>query len=185
MRPLLLLPILLPTLVLGLACSSKLERGKAEGMIRKNYPVVVPVTVPDQASADKDSPEHLRLVTLKENLEKSGWFEIATGTEGTRETFTFRLKPDAPKNIKAAPKGFSMPAAEATFIRAVRMEPTRGGARVSYEVRLEKPTAQFPLFQALHPDARLGQTKQRHATFERRRGSWKLTGTDEAFRKAE
>lgn len=185
MRPRLLLPVLLSTLMLGLACSSKLERGKAEGMIRKGYPVVVPVTVPDRASADKGSPEHLRLVTLKENLDKSGWFESAVQSEGGRETFTFRLKPDAPKTIKAAPKGFSMPAADAAFVRAVRMEPTRDGARVIYEVRLEKPTAQFPLFQALHPDARLGQTKQRHATFERRRGSWELTGTDEAFRKAE
>ncbi len=181
MRPALLLPILLLTL----ACSSKLERAKAEGLIRKGYPVVVPVTVPEKASADKGSPEHLRLVTLKENLDKSGWFDSALQTEGSRETFTSRLKPDAPKTIKAAPKGFSMPAAEAIFVRAVRLEPIREGARVTYEVRLEKPTAQFPIFQALHPKAKVGQTEQRHATFERRRGTWELTGTDEAFRKAE
>ncbi len=109
----------------------------------------------------------------------------ATQAEGSRETFTFRLKPDAPKTIKAAPKGFSMPAAEAVFVRALRMEPTREGARVTYEIRLEKPTAQFPLFQALHPDVKVGSTKQRQATLERKRGSWELTGTDEAFRKAE
>lgn len=181
MRPLLLLPALLLTL----ACSSKLERGKAEDLIRKDYPVVVPVTVPERASADKGSPEHLRLVALKENLDRSGWFDSAVQTEGARETFTFRLKPDAPKTIKAAPKGFSMPAAEAVFVRALRMEPTREGARVTYEIRLDKPTAQFPIFQALHPDAKVGQVKQRHATFERRRGSWERTGTDEAFRKAE
>ncbi|WP_291271491.1 hypothetical protein [Geothrix sp.] len=181
MRPALLLPVLLLTL----ACSSKLERGKAEDLIRKDYPVVIPVTVPEKASATKGSPEHLRLGALKENLDKSGWFDATVLTEGDRESFTFRLKADAPKMIKAAPKGFSVPAAEATFVRAVRMEPTREGARVTYEIRLEKPTAQFPLFQALHPDAKVGQTKQRHATFERRRGSWELTGTDEAFRKAE
>ena len=181
MRPLLLLPVLLLTL----ACSSKLERTKAEDLIRKDYPVVVPVTVPEKASAEKGSPEHLRLVSLRESLDKSGWFDSVVQTEGSRETFTFRLKSDAPKTIKAAPKGFSMPAAEAVFVRAVRMEPTREGARVSYEVRLEKPTAQFPLFQAMHPDVKVGQTKQRHATFERRRGAWELTGTDEAFRKAE
>lgn len=181
MRPLLLLPVLLLTL----ACSSKLERGKAEDLIRKDYPVVVPVTVPERASADKGSPEHLRLVALKENLDRSGWFDSGVQTEGARETFTFRLKPNAPKTIKAAPKGFSMPAAEAVFVRAVRMEPTREGARVTYEIRLDKPTAQFPIFQALHPDAKVGQVKQRHATFERRRGSWEQTGTDEAFRKAE
>ena len=78
-----------------------------------------------------------------------------------------------------------MPAAEAVFVRAVRMETTREGARVTYEVRLEKPTAQFSLFQTLHPNAKQGQIHQRHATFERRRGAWALTGTDEAFRKAE
>ncbi|WP_243286250.1 hypothetical protein [Geothrix terrae] len=181
MRPALLLPVLLLTL----ACSSKLERAKAEDLIRKDYPVVVPVTVPEKASAKKGSPEHLRLVTLKENLDKSGWFDSSVQADGGREAFTFHLKPSAPKDIKAAPKGFSMPAAEAVFVRAVRMEPTREGARVTYEVRLDKPTAQFPIFQSLHPDARIGQTKQRHATFERRRGGWELTGTDEAFRKAE
>lgn len=181
MRAVLLLPLLLVTL----ACSSKLERGKAENLIRKTYPVVVPVTVPEKASAEKGSPEHLRLATLKDNLDKSGWFDSTVQAGGGRETFTFRLKSDAPKSIKAAPKGFSMPAAEAVFVRAARMEPTREGARVTYEVRLEKPTAQFPLFQAMHPTAKLGQIHQRHATFERRRGSWELTSTDETFRKAE
>jgi hypothetical protein len=181
MRPALLLPVLLLTL----ACSSKLERAKAEDLIRKDYPVVVPVTVPERASAEKGSPEHLRLVSLKENLDRSGWFDSTVQADSSRETFTFRLKPSAPKDIKAAPKGFSMPAAEAVFVRAVRLEPTREGARVTYEIRLDKPTAQFPIFQALHPDARIGQTKPRHATFERRRGSWGLTGTDETFRKAE
>lgn len=181
MRPALLLPVLLLTL----ACSSKLERAKAEDLIRKEYPVVVPVTVPEKASAEKGSPEHLRLASLKENLDRSGWFESSVQADGGRETFTFRLKASAPKDIKAAPKGFSMPAAEAAFVRAVRMEPTREGARVTYEIRLDKPTAQFPIFLALHPDARIGQTKPRHATFERRRGGWELTGTDEAFRRAE
>jgi len=181
MRHLLLLPVLLLTL----ACSSKLERRKAEDLIRKDYPVVVTATVPEHASADKGSPEHLRLTSLQETVAKTGWFDITVKAEGSRETFTFRLKPDAPKAIKAAPKGFSMPAAEAVFVRASKMEPTREGARVAYEIRLEKPTAQFPLFQAQYPEARLGQTKTRVATFERRRGAWELTGTNEVFRKAE
>lgn len=181
MRPLLLLPILL----LSLACNPKLERAKAEDLLRKGYPVVVPVIVPETAAAEKGTPDHLRLLSLKENLDRSGWFESSSRADGGRESFTFRLKADAPKAIKAAPKGFSIPAAEAAFLRAVRLETTREGARVTYEIRLEKPTAQFPLFQALHPDARIGQTKARHATFERRRGGWELTGTDEAFRKAE
>jgi hypothetical protein len=175
--------LLLPALLLTLACSSKLDRRKAEDLIRSNYPVVVPVSVPERASAEKGSPAHLRLTALKENLDRSGWFEGSIRAEGNQETFTFRLKPDAPKTIKAAPQGFSLPAAEAVFVRALKMEPTREGARVLYEIRLEKPTAQFPLFLALHPDARAGQTKVRHATFERRRGAWALTATDEAFRK--
>lgn len=177
--------LLLPALLLTLACSSKLERTKAEALIRKDYPVVVPVTVPEKASAEKGSPAYLRLTTLKENLDRSGWFESSVMSESAQETFTFRLKPTAPKTIKAAPQGFGMPAAEAIFVRAVKMEPTREGARVIYEIRLEKPTAQFPLFQALHQDVRVGQTKTRHATFERRKGAWELTGTDEVFRKAE
>ncbi len=177
--------LLLPALLLTLACSSKLDRSKAEDLIRPNYPVVVPVTVPEKASAEKGSPAYLRLVTLKENLDKSGWFESSVKTEGWQETFIFRLKPDAPKTIKAAPQGFSMPAAEAVFVRALRMEPTREGARVIYEIRLEKPTAQFPLFEALHQEVRVGQTKPRHATFERKNGAWALTATDEVFRKVE
>jgi hypothetical protein len=177
--------LLLPALLLTLACSSKLERTKAEALIRKDYPVVVPVTVPEKASAEKGTPAYLRLTTLKENLDRSGWFESSIKTEGGQETFTFRLKPTAPKAIKAAPQGFSMPAAEAVFVRAVKMEPTREGARVVYEVRLEKPTAQFPLFHGQHQNAQVGQVHQRHATFERRKGAWELTGTDEVFRKAE
>lgn len=181
MRALMIAPVLLATL----ACSSRLEKAKAEALIRREYPVVVPVTVPERASADRGTPEHLRLTALKAQLDATGWFETATQSEGSRETFTFRLNPGAPKAIKAAPKGFAMPAAEAAFVRAVRMEATREGARVTYEIRLEKPTAQFPLFQALHPEVKAGATKTRQATFEKRRGGWELTGTDEVFRKAE
>lgn len=179
------LPILLPALVLTLGCSSKLERRRAEDLIRQAYPVVVPVTVPERASAEKGTPAHLRLVTLKEHLDKTGWFDSKVTGEGSQETFLFRLKPEAPKAIKAAPNGFTMPAAEAAFVRATALEPTREGARVGYEIRLEHPTAQFEVFQVLHPEVKVGQTKVRHATFERRRGAWELTGTDEAFRKAD
>ena len=177
--------LFLPALLLTLACSSKLDRRKAEDLIRPLYPVVVPVTVPEKASAEKGSPAHLRLAALKDNLDKSGWFECSVKSDGGHEVFTFHLKPDAPKAIKAAPQGFSMPAAVAVFVRAVQMEPTREGARVVYEIRLEKPTAQFPLFEALHQEVRVGQTKVRHATFERRKGTWELTATDEVFHKAE
>jgi hypothetical protein len=183
--PIMRTALLLPVLLLTLACSSKLERRKAEDLIRANYPVVIPVTVPEKATAEKGSPAYLRLSALKENLDKSGWFESRVTTEGGQEAFAFRLKLDAPKTIKAAPQGFSMPAAEAVFVRALQMEPTREGARVLYEIRLEKPTAQFPLFEALHQEVKVGQTKVRHATFERKNGTWSLTATDEVFHKAE
>jgi len=181
MRPLLLLPVLLCTL----ACSSKLERSKAEELIRKDYPVFVAVIVPEHTSVEKGSSADLRLVALKANLDRTGWFDAKVEAVGTQENFTFRLKPDAPKDIKADPRGFAVPAAEAAFVKAVRMEPTREGARVTYTIRLEKPTAQFPIFQGQHPDVRVGAEKQRHATFERQHGSWVLTGTDETLRKAE
>jgi hypothetical protein len=87
MRPALFLPVLLLTL----ACSSKLDRSKAEDLLRKGYPVVVPVTVPEKASAEKGSAAHLKLMTLKENLDKSGWFDCTAATSGTTETVTFRL----------------------------------------------------------------------------------------------
>jgi hypothetical protein len=177
--------LLLPVLLLTLACSSKLERGKAEDLVRKGYPVVVPVTVPERASAEKGSPAYLRLTTLKENLDKTGWFESSIKTEGALEAFSFRLKPGAPKIIKTAPQGFSLPAAEAVFVRATRLEPTREGARVLYEIRLEHPTTQFALFQTQHQNAQLGQIHLRHATFEKKGGSWNLIATDESFKKAE
>jgi hypothetical protein len=178
--------LILPALLLTLACSSKLDRSRAEDLIRKDYPVVVPVTVPDQVAAEKGTPEHTRFLALKEHLEKTGWFDVVTKMEGVKESFTFRLKPDAPKAIKAAPKGFSMPAAEAGFVRVLpNPQTTREGVRVTYEIRLEKPTAQFALFQSLFPDAKLGQTKIRYATFERRKGAWEITGTNEVFHKAE
>ena len=177
--------VLLPSVLLVLACNPKLTKPKAEDLLAKAYPVVVPVTVPERASAEKGSPEALRLAALKENLDSTGWFDIAKAEEGSRELYTFRLKPGAPRTITAAPRGFRIPAAEAVFVKALGMQPTREGARVTYQIRLTHPTAQFPLFQALHPDVALGATKERHATFERHGGRWELTGTDEAFHKAD
>jgi len=185
MRQALLSTLLIPATLLSLACSSRLEKNKAEGLLAKAYPVVVTVTVPEKASAEKGSPAALRLQALRDSLDKTGWFDSIKVDEGGREAYTFRLRPGAPKTVKAAPKGFLVPAAEAQFVKALHMEPTREGARVVYAIRLANPTAQFPLFQALHPDATLGTTKERHATFEQHLGRWQLTGTDEAFHKAE
>ncbi len=185
MRRRLLTALLIPAALFSVACSSRLEKRKAEDLLAKAYPVVVTVPVPELAAAEKGSPGALRLQTLQEDLAKTGWFDIRKADEGNRETYAFRLRPDAPRTITAAPKGFRIPAAEAVFVRALRMEPTREGARVTYQIRLANPTAQFPLFQLLHPDVALGAMKERHATFERHGGRWELTGTDEAFHKAD
>ena len=78
--------LLLPALLLTLACSAKLDRSKAEELIRANYPVVVPLLVPEKASAEKGSPAYPRLTTLKEHLDKSGWFESSVRAEDGQET---------------------------------------------------------------------------------------------------
>ncbi len=175
---------LLPGLLLALGCKPKLDRPRAEALLAKTYPVVVPVVVPGKVVAEKGSPEALRLDQFKANLASTGWFDIVSTDAGSQETCTFRLKPGAPASIAPAPDGFRVPAAQAVFVRALSMEPVSGGARVTYRIRLANPTPQFPLFQLLHPDVALGATKDRHATFVRRGGTWELTGTDEVFQKA-
>ena len=184
MRRTALTALLVPASFLSLGCNPSLSRPKAEALIAKAYPVVVTVMVPERASAEKGSPEALRLAALQENLDRTGWFEVTRTEDGNQLACTFRLKPNAPKAVTAAPKGFLIPAAEAVFVKALRMHPTRGGAQVTYQIRLTNPTAQFPLFQTLHPTVALGAMKERHATFTRLGGHWELTGTDEVFQKA-
>lgn len=53
------------------------------------------------------------------------------------------------------------------------------------QIRLTRPTAQFSLFQALHPDVKIGDTKERHAFHKKEGRSWVLQDTDEFFRKGE
>lgn len=177
--------LLVPALALVLACGpSKLSRAEAEKDIRQDYPVSVDIRVPESASAIKGSPEHARLVAMQEQLARTNWFLIARTPEGDRERFAYKLGPAAPAFIRAGAKGFSIPAAEAEFVRAVRLEPERDGLKVTYQVRLARPTAQFPVFQAIYPGAKLGDTKERHAFYRREGRSWVLQETDEPFRKA-
>ena len=182
MRTLLLVPVLVATL----ACAGKarLSRQEAESDIRKDYPVVVAITVPETAKAVKGSPEHARLVALQEELAKTRWFQATRTPDGDREQFTFRLSAGAPKDITTGAKGFQVPVAAAEFVRAVALEPTRDGARVTYQIRLVRPTPQFHLFQELHPGVRVGETKDRHASYRREGRSWILQDTDETFKKA-
>ena len=178
--------LLVPVLAAVLGCGpSQLTRREAEDDLRKNYPVVVLVRLPETASASKGSPEHARLVTLQAALARTGWFVIERTADGDRERFRFQPKPQAPRTLRAATGGFELPAAEAEFVRVLpRLDSTRDGVRVSYLVRLVHPTEHFPLFQALHPGVKIGETKERHASYRRQGRSWVLAETDEFFKKA-
>lgn len=182
---------IVPALVLVLSCGpSRLSLSEADRDIRQDYPVVVDIRVPESASAIKGSPEHARLVALQEQLSKTGWFSIDRSPEGDRERFSFKAGSTAPTFIRTTPKGYAIPAAEAEFVRAFRVEPARGGAaqdelKVTYRVRLVHPTAQFAIFQALHPEVKLGDTHDRQAVYRREGRSWMLRETNETFKKAD
>ena len=181
MRALLVIPVLAAMLGCG---SARLSRREAESDLRKDYPVQVVVTVPETASAIKGSPEHAQLVALAEKTTPGGLFAVARAAEGDRERFTFKPGPGAPKALRLSPKGYELPAAEAEFAFARSIEYLRDTARVTYQVRLGRPTEFFGLFQALHPGVRLGETKDRHASYRRDGRSWVLQETDETLRKA-
>jgi hypothetical protein len=178
--------ILVPVLAVLLGCGpSQLTVREAEADIRKDYPVVVTIRVPESESAIKGSPDHARLVALQEALVRTGWFMVNRAPQGDREQFSFKLNPNAPKSIRTGPAGFELPAAEAEFVRVLpRMETTRDGIRVGYLVRLVHPTEHFRLFQTLHPGVRIGETKERHASYRLQGRAWMLTETDEFFKKA-
>jgi len=181
LRRLLLVPVLAAVLGCG---PGQLSRREAENDIRKDYPVVVSIRVPQIASAIKGSPEHARLVALQENLARTGWFAVYRAPEGDREQFKFQLNPRVPKSIHSTADGFELPAAEAEFVRVLpRLENTGDGLRVGYLVRLVHPTEHFKLFQALHPGVKIGETKERHAFYRLEGRHWILRDTDEFFRK--
>jgi hypothetical protein len=177
----------IPVLAAALACGpSQLSRREAERDIRKDYPVVIAVRIPESAKAIKGSPEHAKLVGLQEALAGSGCFSVNRTPAGDREQFRFALSAGAPRTIRTTATGFELPAAEAEFVRVVpRLEPTADGVRVTYLIRLVRPTAFFPIFQALHPAVRVGETKERHAAYHREGRDWVLGDTDESFKKAQ
>ncbi len=181
MRKILLIPALLSILACG---SSKLQRSEAERDIRKDYPVMVMVPVPAKVSAEKGTPAHQKLILLHDNLSKTGWFAIQRHDIGTREEFTYQLNANAPKNAMAAPSGgYQVKAAEADFMKATRLDPAGNGQVATYQIRLVKPTPQFPLFEALHPGVKVGEIKERHATYQKQGRDWVLMSTDEKFLK--
>jgi len=180
MRPFLLVP----ALVLTLACGSngQLSHREAESDIKQDYPVTVSLRVPNSVSAIKGSPEFAKMVAMSEALTKNGWFMVFRTPQGDRERFEFKLLPNAPKTVLTAPKGFEVPVAQAEFVKALKLEPTRDGAKVTYQIRLAKPTEHFPLYAQLH-EARIGGTTDRHAIYRKEGRKWILQGTDETYKK--
>lgn len=180
MRRFLAIVLLLPILACGTA---KLSKREAEEDIRQDYPVQVVIQVPENARAAAGSTELARLVGLQEGLAKTGWFTAERRSEGAQDVFSFKASPSAPKSMRLAAKGWELPVAQAVFVRAVELQTSGNSARVTYEIRLSNPTPAFSLFQSLYPDARIGQTKQRHALYRKDGHSWVLQETDETLKK--
>lgn len=178
--------LIAPAVLIMLACgSSKLQKREAERDIKADYPVMVMVPVPAKVSAEKGGEAHKKLLLLHDNLAKTGWFSIQRNDQGKREEFTYQLNPNAPKTAMAAPSGgYQVKAAEAVFVKATALAPAGNGSVVTYQVRLVKPTPQFSLFEALHPGVKIGDLKDRHATYQKQGRDWVLMGTDEKFMKA-
>ncbi|HET8716013.1 MAG TPA: hypothetical protein VFM16_09325, partial [Holophagaceae bacterium] len=152
--------------------------------LRARYPVTVPVRVPGRVLADPKSPEGIRAQAFQNNLEKTGWFDITREEgKGGRTVWTFTPKAGAP--VQPSGTGWLVPAAQAVFVKATHHTEQGKTAKVTYQIQLANPTAQFPLFQMLHPTVPIGDTKLRHATFQKQGGAWVLTGTDESFSKGE
>ncbi|HTL97172.1 MAG TPA: hypothetical protein VL181_00065 [Holophagaceae bacterium] len=166
------------------ACSRGLTKSDAEAALRAKYPVSVPVKVPGRVTAAAGSPIALRAQAFMDNLQKTGWFDI-TKTDGkTGElVYTFTAKAGAP--VQASGNSWLVPAAQAVFVQGTHHEERGNAAKATYQIKLANPTAQFPLYELEHPAVHLGDTKLRHATFEKQGGAWVLTGTDETLTKGD
>jgi len=175
-----LAPVLL--LLASAACSRSLNTSHAEAALRARYPVFVPVEVPRRVTEPVNSPKAQRAQAFMDNLQKTGWFDItkADGKDG-QVIYTFTAKPGSPGH--ASETGWLVPAAQAVFVNATGVMANGNTAKVTYQIKLANPTAQFALFELLHPAVRIGDAKPRHAVFEKQGGSWALTSTDESFTK--
>lgn len=177
-----LAPVLL--LAATAACSGSLRKSDAEAAIRARYPVMVPVKVPGRVSAAPGSPEAIRAQAFMDNLQKTGWFDLAKeDSKAGKAVYTFTPKAGAP--VQAKGTGWLVPAAQAVFVQGTHHSEQGASAKVTYQIKLANPTAQFPLYELLHPTVRIGEMKPRHAVFEKQGGAWVLTGTDETFAKAD
>lgn len=167
-------------LALTAACgSSSLSRSTAEKLIKPDYPAVAPVRVPRSASVEKGSAKFTELQSIHAGLQKDGSVAITAKEEGTKVTYAYALTAKASGAAKTTPSGFQLPAADVEFQRIASVETRGNQAKATYEVRLARPTGLFPVFQLLHPGAKIGQTKLRHAEFDKQDGKWGLLKTDE------
>ena len=172
-----------PALLLLTACSApRLSRPEAEQALKALYPVDITLEVPSQGKAIKGSPQHAQLVAQREHLMAQG-FTVARQVEGDWETFQFNAPPALRQGIRAVPGGFQVVVAKAEFVKALKLEPTKKSARVTYLVKLGSPSPHFALFQQLNPNSKVGATKERHATFILENRTWKIQETDEKGRK--
>jgi hypothetical protein len=182
MRRLVLLPLSALVLLVGCGSSNKLTPSIAEKLIAPDYPVMVPIKVPKVAKAAKGSAEFQKIETINGMLTKGGAFTLDRQEQGDQVTYTYQPAAGAP-GVVAQEKTWLLPAAEATFVKVTRIEPKDGHFLAQYQIRLAKPTPHFGLLQFLHPQVRMGDTKDRHALIERRGNEWALMRTDEDFPK--
>jgi hypothetical protein len=113
-----------------MACGSgKLSTSEAEKDICQDYPVVVDIRVSENASAIPGSLEHAKFAALTEQLAMAGWFALERKVEGDQERFLCKRSPSTPPFVRVGAKGFSIPAAEADFVKALRLEPEQGASR--------------------------------------------------------
>ena len=172
-------------LIATAACSRGLTQSGAEDILRAKYPVTVPVKVPGRITVTDNTPGAARIQGLMDNLQKSGWFDISKGPDQPGHTvYTFTPKPGSPVKPAATGDNWLVPAAQAVFVKATHHTEQGGTANVTYQIKLANPTGQFPLFEQLHPAVHLGDTKLRHAVFQKQGGAWTLVSTDESFTEA-
>lgn len=173
----------LPALIVLVACSApRLSRPEAEQALKPLYPVPITLEIPSQGRAIKGSPQHAQLVAQREYLMGQG-FTVPRQMEGDWESFQFNAPPALRQGIKAVAGGFEITVAQAEFVKALKLEPGKKEAKVSYQVRLGSPTPHFQLFQQLNPHTKVGATKDRHARFTLEGRTWKLQETDEKGKK--
>lgn len=178
----------LPVLLLLFSCgASKLEKATAEKLIKPDYPAVVLVKVPKTATAEKGSDKLAKIVKINELLAKEPWFDIKSDEKEGKVRFSYQVTPRTPKTVRVTLENFEAPAATAEFVGATRMEPMDprqkdGAQKVTFLVRLTKPTGLWPLYEFIHPGSTLNQPVERHAVFERSGGKWGLMDTDDKVR---